>query len=1209
LANQNNFRIDEFNALGEFIRAWGWNVVANGPDNDVTAPANEFEICVPAKGDTCQAGAAGNGAGQFGEFGPQGVALDGAGNVYVTDFSNLRVEKFGPSGEFLLGFGSSGSGNGEFITWRAGSFISIDSSDRVYVGDKGRIQRFDAAGVYQSQCSVPEESIVQGLAVDSSGKLYATYNAKLGVRKLSFIAGGECQEVERFDIPEPDAFTHPRPTAAAVDGEGHVYAFSNASQGNGFVPLDRIFEFDAAGKVVDQFGKEDFGASTGLATNLCAGSEEPGDLYVSNSVLGAGSGPPKPKESEEAFVRAYGTEPVGCFKAVTLPASEIEENEARLNGTVDPSGAAVSECRFEYGTTAGYEEQVPCVPSELGEGDEPVPVHADVSGLTRGTVYHFRLVAKVGSEVETGSDEEFKTLGPPVISADRTISVTANEAKLGARVNPEGFATTYHFEYTTQAAFEASGFEGAPRTPEIPAGSDRSEHAVAADISGLSPDTTYRWRIVAANSSGTTEGAAHGFTTYRPFVAEGGCANQALRSGPSAFLPDCRAYEMVSPVDKSGSDIVNPGEETGNVRASADGAKITYTSKAGFGDEPTASGVNQYLADRGEGGWETHGIDLPVHGEVANSVNQVTRHFMDFTPDLCEAWVVDHQSPPLLEDGQPGYENAYRRENCSAGTGELETLVPLPLVVPPGQPDFLGFAQSTTNQAVEGVSEDGRRAFINAHAALLPEASTAENGSGEPVAQIYERSEEGLELASVLPNGTAASGSSAVGSNWTKDLRNAVSSDGSHLYWTTGSTEGTGTSGQVYLRLHPEQGIVAGECGEAQKPCTVAVSGATGHFWGASPDGSKALYGEGGNLFEFVEGAGSHQVAEEVEGVVAMSDDLSRVYFISRGKLVEEQNERGEEAVEGEPNLYLTEEGTLSFIGTLVNGDVGTPAPGADRHAYDLDQEVSQERAARTTPDGSRLLFNSLASLSGFDNTIEGGVAAVEAFLYDAESGHLACVSCNPSGARPQTAELSSPYARKINADPTNVQAAGWIPAWEQSLYPSNVLAAGGGRLFFNANDALLPRDTNGAQDVYEWEEAGVGSCTKESPSYFAQNSGCLYLISSGENSSDSEFWEASADGSDVFFSTESSLLPQDPGLIDLYDARVGGGFAQAPHAAACEGEACQSPPPPPRDTSPASAGFHGPGNLSEPKKKKHKHKKHRRHPRHRATHKRGAAR
>jgi hypothetical protein len=154
------------------------------------------------------------------------------------------------------------------------------------------------------------------------------------------------------------------------------------------------------------------------------------------------------------------------------------------------------------------------------------------------------------------------------------------------------------------------------------------------------------------------------------------------------------------------------------------------------------------------------------------------------------------------------------------------------------------------------------------------------------------------------------------------------------------------------------------------------------------------------------------------------------------------------------------------------------------------------------------------------------------------------------------------------------------------------VISDDGTRVFFNSFDALVAEDTNGMQDVYEWEEQGTGGCQKAD--------GCISLISSGESPKDSEFIDSSPTGRDVFFTTAGSLLPQDPGLIDVYDAREGGGFPQPVAPAACEGEACQSPPSPPNPSTPASSSYNGPANVIAPAhKKRHHKKKHRKHKKH----------
>ena len=1204
IADQNNLRIDELNPLGQFVKAWGWDVVASGPGNT----GSGFEICVPENGDTCKAGIEGTGIGQFGS--PQGVALDSAGNVYVVDHglpSNRRVQKFSPTGQFLLMFGgevnkskteevgsteaqrnlctaasgdvcqkgTEGTGNGQFGHWAFGSFIAIDdkgtetvADDKVYVGDQNRIQVFDSGGNYVESLPLPGQT-VQSLATDAAGNLYAVYGT--AVHKLS--PAGAPLSPETFELPRFGPFENLTPTAVAVDAAGHVYAFGPLS-GEGSVPRDPVVEFDPAGNVIDEFGKGEFFASTGFATNLCQGSEAPGNLYVSN--IGA-----------ESFLRAYGTNPVGCFKARTLPATPIEETAATLNGNVNPSGSLSSECRFAYGKTTEYGATAACLesPAEIGSGTAPVPVHAQLGLLTKGTVYHFRLLAKIGGVAEAGPDEAFKTLGPPVISADQTVGSAFTEATLRALVNPEGFPTTYHVDYTTQADFEAHGFEGAQHSAELNVGNDRKEHAVLANLTGLVPGAAYRWRIVATNFSGTTTGQDHAFDTYRTFAPQTDCPNQAFRTAASAPLPDCRAYEMVSPVDKNGGDIVSKltgvADPGGYVQASADGERITYTAAfASFAGQPNSFVFNQYLAARQAGvGWSTQGIHPPVLGRGAFGLN---REFMAFSPDLCSAWLIDGQAPPASPDALEGYQNLYRRQNCGAGAGGLEALVHSAPPLPPG-------TFYVNDDSVQGLSADSSHAFFVANAKLNDDAAEGTK------AQVYDYDRAGgpLALVSVLPGGEAAESDAAVGGGpGPANLERAVSSDGSRVYWTAGVFNGVGA---IYLRLHPEQGIVSGECGKATKACTVAVSSGSARYWTAAADGSKALYSKGneGNedLYEFdlarYEGGEepSRLIAHHVKGVAGTSEDLSRVYFVSTDALPGAgQNSEHDEAQAGQPNLYLAEGGGFGFVATLVAGDVGAKEPSAEAIAYNIAAPSPYERATRAIPDGARIAFESRAPLTGYDNSGEDGRPAVEVFAYEA-GGELLCVSCNPSGARPSsTPELRKPYqpAFLSGDNATDVPAAAWIPTWEHKLHASNVLSENGGRLFFNSYDALLPRDTNGAQDVYEWEAPGFGRCDLKDASYFPQNGGCLYLISSGESSEESEFWEASPDGRDVFFTTSSSLLPQDPGSIDLYDARAGGGFPQPAEQPPCEGESCQSPPSAPNDPTPASAAFRGAGNLTK---------------------------
>jgi hypothetical protein len=181
-----------------------------------------------------------------------------------------------------------------------------------------------------------------------------------------------------------------------------------------------------------------------------------------------------------------------------------------------------------------------------------------------------------------------------------------------------------------------------------------------------------------------------------------------------------------------------------------------------------------------------------------------------------------------------------------------------------------------------------------------------------------------------------------------------------------------------------------------------------------------------------------------------------------------------------------------------------------------------------------------------------------EVYRYDANTKKLICASCNPSGARPVGAAV--------------------IPAFESPMHGARVISEDGTRLYFQSPDRLVARDTNSKVDVYQWEEAGAGGCEEADPGFSAAAEGCVELISSGQSPLDSRFVESSPSGKDVFFTTGSSLLPQDYGLVDIYDARVGGGLpVPPPTTPSCEGDACQNPPATPEAPTPAGETYVGP--------------------------------
>jgi hypothetical protein len=575
--------------------------------------------------------------------------------------------------------------------------------------------------------------------------------------------------------------------------------------------------------------------------------------------------------------------------------------------------------------------------------------------------------------------------------------------------------------------------------------------------------------------------------------------------------------------------------------------------------------------------------------------------FKAFSPDLSSGWLSWKGRPAPDPCAPAGFLQLYRREG-GGGFGALSCAA----IEHVGSPNLFV-------PELQGFSADGAHSVFRADEALTANASGATRVEPvlRPIYQLYESSAAGLHLVSVLPDGEASEADSSAGTvgetnvnaafnfNRRGSLLNAVSADGSRVFW---STAVSGPVGPLYLRLNAEQGqskIEAGKCTQPARACTLAVSAtvspAPARFQAANPQGTRALFTIesgplAGNLYEFdaeAEPPTSTLIAEKTiaaSSILGASENLSRVYYASTDASAQAQSEG---ALKGKPNVYLHEAGATRFVATLSSG--GGETSDVDNLFGTPISAIPIFRTARVSPaDGSLAFMSNSSALSkavaGYDNTdLAGGLPDFEVYLYDPAAGKLRCVSCNPSGARP---------SGRVFAKGGNGGAGSWaaakVPRFQTQLYQPRYLSDDGARLFFDSFEALVLGDTNGKQDVYQWEAAGAGGCGAEAPSYVPTSEGCLSLISSGQSPSDSEFLDASASGSDVFFTTVEGLLPQDYGLIDVYDARVGGGFPPPPNPVpACEGEACQGPLTPPDDPTPASAGFRGAGNVkAEPRRR-----------------------
>ncbi len=197
-------------------------------------------------------------------------------------------------------------------------------------------------------------------------------------------------------------------------------------------------------------------------------------------------------------------------KALTEPATAIKRTEATLNAKVNPEGLATTYW-FEYGPTTSYGTKVPVSPASVGSGTEYVKVSQTPTGLSEGTEYHFRIVAESEAGAVPGTDETFKTAGPPKATTEPATAIKRTEATLNAKVNPEGLATTYWFEYGPTTSYGT-------KVPVSPAsvGSGTEYVKVSQTPTGLSEGTEYHFRIVAESEAGAVPGTDKTLKTFGP---------------------------------------------------------------------------------------------------------------------------------------------------------------------------------------------------------------------------------------------------------------------------------------------------------------------------------------------------------------------------------------------------------------------------------------------------------------------------------------------------------------------------------------------------------------------------------------------------------------------------------------------------------------------------------------------------------------------
>lgn len=1136
-------------------------------------------------------------------FGPDGssltefasarsVAIDQEeGWVYVLDGDANALYKFDLEGDPVPFGGASPDVFGNELSGLAiggslgGRQVAVDSNSHIIYltgneegGGATALQAFLPNGDEKNFTSGPGKDTneiggffsIRGVAVDSSGNIY-----------VSGVAGssGTTNHINVYSASGAlllEGITASGPNNLAVDGNGTLYVLEN------FTEVVRLI---------------------------------PSEFPITSATTYTPGGRVDPRPAISAAV-----DPLTDQLYVTSQGSEGEPVQARVFS---------QEGELE-GTFGGAGEG-----GELHSADGIAIGSVMESGISGPIARPFVANNPIGGPTQVEIFQEIVVVDEPSIEATSVTGITGDSATLRAKINPNNRDTTYWFEYGT----EDCGSESEPclRIPLLGAsiGDGRKGVSVSQAITGLDSNTLYHYRVVAENEIGTVEGLDKTFFT------------QDL--GLGFALSDSRAWEMVSPSEKFGGTLITAAGTI--IQASTAGDHLVYASRGSLIEHPQSSRLPEpttMLAAREDGGrWSSR--DLAPPQTEASRITPDTAYKI-FTPELDLATLEATDNTPLSPEASERTPYLW-----SDGVPPLFTPLVNPSNVPAGT-KFGPRGETVGNPIrIQGVSPGLDDVIIGSDEAVLVDDAVPQ--------ATYRWSGGELEAVSELPESEGGLISTGILGSGEGSVRHAVSADGSRVFWSIGNYTLNINTTALYLR-----DTVAEESTRLDAVKSGLGPGEAAPVFNlASADGSLVYFTDSQQLTEDASASGrdlyrceigivgeslgcaeltdisapiegSGESAEVLDQVPGFSEDGTRLYFVARGVLDAEPNEEGDLAEAGEPNLYFWQEGEAPrFVSKLSDEDESVWGSVAGSPGY------AGRISAMASPDGRFFAFTSERSLTGYENQNVSGQLNTEVFLYDAEAdeNQLTCVSCNPTGAAAVGEQIPA-NVKFLPQDPGRFWVNNWVSAalpeasqtegtsfgqgGGRSLYrPRSVLNSG--RVFFNSVDPLVPVDSNGNWDVYQYEPVGVGSCAADTSTAAVSRSGngCLGLLSSGTSDGDAGFLDASPDGNDVFFLTKGRLSVLDTDdEFDAYDARVNGIKAVLEPKQECAGEACQPVVGAPNDPTPASESFNAPEKIKCRKgqkkvkrkgrtvcvhKKHKKHKKHGKHGKKRAGNNRGAQR
>lgn len=478
-----------------------------------------------------------------GAFGPAGLAVNQTtGDIYV----GLPIFTDG-----IERFNSAGASQGTFATGVSGASAAVapvgsTSEGNVFVFDAGfqdgtpDIHTFSATGTpigspFAVDYSAPDPQLLPQIATLSDVIFYPNPDDDVvnlldatGGDLGSFVGSGAAALVDPTGVGVDSSFnTYVVDTA----GGGRVVKFSNFGGISGVMPATtgavsvavdqvsgdvfvgmgsgaafHIVVFDSTGAQIGDFGAGDFGDGNIFQRQIAVESST-GRVFVTDSA------PSPPDQAKRVVVYKEGAPPP---VVTTMTASDVDRTTAKLLGTVTPGVGEVADCHFEYTDQADFDANsfanathAPCTSQYPSSGAALVLATTSVSQLDPDTSYRFRLVASNEDGGAEGAAQAFDTLpNPPTVATGAATDVQQAKATVGGSVNPNGgLVTTCEIEYGTTSDY------GRTKPCSSLPGDGTSPTAVGTTLGGLAPDTTYHFRVRAANAGGAGQGSDQTLTT------------------------------------------------------------------------------------------------------------------------------------------------------------------------------------------------------------------------------------------------------------------------------------------------------------------------------------------------------------------------------------------------------------------------------------------------------------------------------------------------------------------------------------------------------------------------------------------------------------------------------------------------------------------------------------------------------------------------